>query len=130
MAYDKKPYSKKWNGKGRLTLNPESLTVNQGHPSPFILSMTRTCPRVLPEKVKEALDRLEVENFLPMRYDLVKNKDGKPKRKLVPAVPNLIFVHSTQAVITELKMTRRELLPLRYMTDRVAKNTSRPCCHL
>ena len=80
------------------------------------------------EKVKEALDRLEVENFLPMRYDLVKNKDGKPKRKLVPAVPNLIFVHSTQAVITELKMTRRELQPLRYMTDRVADRVNHILC--
>ena len=29
MAYDKKPYSKKWNGKGRLTLNPSPLTLHQ-----------------------------------------------------------------------------------------------------
>lgn len=29
MAYEKKSYSKKWSGKGRLTLNPESLTVNR-----------------------------------------------------------------------------------------------------
>ena len=28
MAYEKKQY-KKWNGKGRLTVNPESLTVNR-----------------------------------------------------------------------------------------------------
>lgn len=72
------------------------------------------------EKVKQYLDTLQIENFLPMRVGLVRNRDGKPKRKLVPAVPNLIFIHSTQELITELKMTRRELQPLRYMTNHVA----------
>ena len=34
MSYEKKFYTKKWNGKGRLTLNPESFTLNQGRPEP------------------------------------------------------------------------------------------------
>ena len=35
--------------------------------------------------------------------------------KLVPAIHNLIFVRSNQDTITELKMSKRELSPLRYM---------------
>ena len=34
---------------------------------------------------------------------------------LLPAIHNLIFVHSTRKRLTELKTTRAELLPLRYM---------------
>ena len=34
MAYEKKSYTRKWNGKGRLTLNPSPLTLNQGRPEP------------------------------------------------------------------------------------------------
>jgi four helix bundle protein len=33
MQYEKKSYTKKWSNKGK-TLNPESLTVNQGRPEP------------------------------------------------------------------------------------------------
>lgn len=33
MPYEKKSY-KKFNGKGKTTLNPESLTLNQGRPEP------------------------------------------------------------------------------------------------
>ena len=32
MAYDKKNSYKKWNGKGKTTLNRESLILNQGRP--------------------------------------------------------------------------------------------------
>ena len=66
-------------------------------------------------KIKNSLDSLEVENFLPMRYEMVETPKG-PKRKLVPAIHNLIFIHSSQIHITELKMGKKELEPLRYMT--------------
>ena len=33
MPYEKKSYTRKWNGKGK-TLNPSSLTLNQGRPEP------------------------------------------------------------------------------------------------
>lgn len=72
-------------------------------------------------KVKEQLDILGIENFVPMHYELVETKKGR-KRMLVPAVHNLIFVHSTQEAITHLKMTKKECEPLRYMMRRVSSS--------
>lgn len=65
-------------------------------------------------KVKEQLELLNMEYFLPLRYEVTDNAEGY-KRSLVPAIHNLIFVHSTRDILTELKMTRKELEPLRYM---------------
>ena len=65
-------------------------------------------------KMKECLDNIGVENFLPLRYAIIDTAEGR-KRKLVPAVSNLIFVHSTREKITQLKMFKREFEPLRYM---------------
>ena len=64
--------------------------------------------------VKKGLDELSIENFVPMRYEIVGEGDRR-RRKLVPAIHNLIFVRSTRPELTELKMTRREFLPMRYM---------------
>ena len=68
--------------------------------------------------IKQYLDDLNIENFIPMRYGMVPNDNGKMRRKLIPAVNNLIFIHSTRQILTNLKMTRREFLPLRYMISR------------
>lgn len=62
--------------------------------------------------VKQHLDQLEIENFLPMQVDW-----ANQEKKLVPAIHNLIFVRSTRQQLTELKMTKRELEPLRYMMN-------------
>ena len=70
-------------------------------------------------KVKEQLDILGIENFVPMRYEFVETKQGR-KRKLVPAIHNLIFVHSTQEALTHLKTTMKECEPMRYMMRPVA----------
>ncbi|MBQ4023637.1 MAG: UpxY family transcription antiterminator [Prevotella sp.] len=74
-------------------------------------------------KIKESLDELGVENFIPMHYELVDTKEGR-KRMLVPAIHNLIFVHSTQEFITHLKMTRKEFEPLRYIIKTSLEKTS------
>ena len=66
-------------------------------------------------QVKQALDEREVENFLPMRYATVEEPDGG-HRRLVPAIHNLIFIHSTQQHISNLKQHTPALEPLRYMT--------------
>jgi transcription antitermination factor NusG len=73
-------------------------------------------------KVKEELDRLGIENFLPMRYKVESQNDGNTElqRVLVPAINNLIFVRSTQERVSELKQTNEVLEPLRYMMDRTA----------
>ena len=68
-------------------------------------------------KIKELLDELEIENFVPMRYDYIKTNNGKVK-KLIPAIRNLIFVKSTQETLTELKRTRIDFDPMRYMTKK------------
>ena len=71
-------------------------------------------------KVKAELDRLDIENFVPMTYKLVCSDNGKLHRELVPAINNLIFVRSTQGRISELKTTNEVLEPLRYMLDHTA----------
>ena len=67
-------------------------------------------------KVKDLLDALAIENFIPMQYQIVDVRGGSRVRKLVPVIHNLIFVHSTQQVLSELKKERGESLPIRYMT--------------
>ena len=74
-------------------------------------------------KVKAELDRLGIENFVPMRYKVVESQndgDTELRRVLVPAINNLIFVRSTQERVSELKRTNEVLEPLRYMMDRTA----------
>ena len=73
-------------------------------------------------KVKQALDNLGIENFLPMHYELVDPGDGNKRRMLVPAIRNLIFIHDSREQITLLKTTRRELLPLRYITKHFSES--------
>lgn len=72
-------------------------------------------------KVKAELDRLEIENFVPMTYKLVCADNGNPHRELVPAINNLIFVRSTQGRISELKTSNKVLEPLRYMMDHTSE---------
>ena len=69
-------------------------------------------------KIKALLDEMGIENFLPMHWEVVETKNGGKKRMLLPAIHNLIFVRSTQAFLTELKMTREEFAPMRYMMKR------------
>ena len=74
-------------------------------------------------KVKAELDRLEIENFIPMKYRFTESRkqgDTELRRELVPAINNLIFVHSTKERISELKVSNELLEPLRYMIDQTA----------
>ncbi len=68
-------------------------------------------------KVKAELDRLGIENFVPMTYRVVDADTDNPRRELVPAISNLIFVRSTQERLSELKQSNEVLEPLRYMMD-------------
>lgn len=72
-------------------------------------------------KVKAELDRLGIENFVPMTYKVVDADTDNPCRKLVPAIRNLIFVRSTQESISHLKSSNEVLEPLRYMIDQTAQ---------
>ena len=87
----------------------------------FLFLMRLTCSREL--KVKAELDRLGIENFLPLRNKVVESQndgDTELRRVLVPAINNLIFVRSTQERVSELKRTNEALEPLRYMMDQTA----------
>jgi len=68
-------------------------------------------------RVKQFLDTLGVVNFLPMHHEIV-IRNGKRHYESVPLIHNLIFLHSTQEAITELKMHYAELSPLRYIMKR------------
>ena len=72
-------------------------------------------------KVKAELDRLKIENFIPMTYKLMDADTDHPHRELVPAINNLIFVHSTQERISYLKQKNEVLEPLRYILDQTAQ---------
>jgi len=72
-------------------------------------------------KVKAELERLGIECFVPMRYKLIDGDMDNPHRELVPAINNLIFVHSTQERISYLKLSNETLEPLRYMIDQTAQ---------
>ena len=71
-------------------------------------------------KVKGELDRLGIENFVPMTYKVMDVNNEELHRELVPAIKNLIFVRSTQERISGLKRSNEVLEPLRYMMDRTA----------
>ena len=80
-------------------------------------------------KIKGLLDELNIENFLPMRNDYVNTKNGK-KKKLVPAIRNLIFVRSSQETLTGLKMTMTGFEPMRYITKKSLINGQHEIIHV
>lgn len=75
-------------------------------------------------KVQAALQQLGIESFVPMRHGVTYGKEGA-RYGLVPAIHNLIFVHSTQTRLTELKQGREELSSLRYMTKPTSGNPAK-----
>lgn len=73
-------------------------------------------------QLKEVLDAANIENFIPMHYEYVKQGDRKI-RKLVPVVHNLVFVHASLACIDSIKQSAGFSLSVRYIVDR---ETNRP----
>lgn len=72
--------------------------------------------------IKEYLDIRNIENFLPMHYQIFR-KGEKQVRKLVPVVHNLIFIHSSREKIDKIKAEIEHSLPLRYIMN---KETRQP----
>ena len=52
---------------------------------------------------KEFLDNKGVECFVPMKEALVERRNGSKRRQMIPAIHNLIFVHTTKVRIKSLK---------------------------
>ena len=61
--------------------------------------------------LKAILDAEKIENFIPMRYEYV-IKSGKRVRRLLPAIHNLVFVHSTRKRIDALKDELESSMPI------------------
>ena len=68
---------------------------------PAWFAMSATFGRAL--KAKTFLESKQVKCFVPMRYEIVKNKAQGKIRKLVPAINNLIFAYTTKERIQKLK---------------------------
>ena len=78
--------------------NPEELTW---------FAMSATFGRSI--KAKAFLESKQVECFVPMRYEIIKDKTQGNIRKLVPAINNLIFAYTTKERIQALKSTAEYL---------------------
>ena len=63
-------------------------------------------------RAKSLLESKGIECFVPMRYQIVETRTGVKSRKLLPAIHNLIFVHTSKTIIQEAK-TRCEFLQYR-----------------
>jgi len=66
-------------------------------------------------KLKEYLDSIGVNSYVPMHY--INNLKSENKRKLVPIIRNLIFVQSTRSTLDEIK-ANNTIPPTRYVIDR------------
>ena len=66
-------------------------------------AMSATFGRAL--KAKAFLESKSIECFVPMKYEVVIDKKLKKHRRLVPAINNLIFTHTTKKQIQSLKAT-------------------------
>ena len=53
--------------------------------------------------VKKKLDEAGFESFVPMRYVVALDRRGRKTKKFVPVVRDLIFVHTDQASMYNLK---------------------------
>lgn len=82
-------------------MSAEERTINISNEQPVWFAMSATFGREL--KAKTFLESRQVECFVPMRYEIVKDKTQGKVRKLVPAINNLIFVYTTKDRIQSLK---------------------------
>lgn len=63
---------------------------------------------------KHLLDSADIENYIPMQQK-IQVVDGKKRKALVPAVHNLVFVHSSKEIIQPFK---KQVPYLQYIIDR------------
>lgn len=54
-------------------------------------------------EAKRFLERHSIETYIPMRYKLVQQRDGRKKRVLQPAITNLVFAHTSRERLQEVK---------------------------
>ena len=71
-------------------------------------------------RVKDFFDQQAIENFVPMEWTITDNEKGRPRRKLVPAVLNLIVIKAYDNQLFELKKQyASELCNVQYRRDQL-----------
>jgi len=68
-------------------------------------------------KLKNILDQMNVESYVPMRY-IEKTINGRKQRAVEPAIHNLLFVHASRDFLQSLKNRLEESVPMRYIMDK------------
>lgn len=96
-------------------LDEKEVKVSVLHKEDDVLWYAMRVPYRNEIKVQCELEKKGIESFVPKRRKLIKRR-GKTSYELVPAVNNLIFVHSKLSVIKELK---EEFLNLQYLVNKV-----------
>lgn len=66
-------------------------------------------------RIQQELNKENIEHFIPMHY-ILKEHNGRKKRVLVPAISNLVFVHTTKSILTQFKLRNPYL---QYVTRKV-----------
>ncbi|MBQ8694422.1 MAG: UpxY family transcription antiterminator [Bacteroidaceae bacterium] len=84
-------------------LNPEATTSKPTDKDSQIVWFAMSAPYRRELKAKEYLQAKGIECFVPMVNALVEKRCGAKIRKQVPAIHNLIFVHTSKNVIQEIK---------------------------
>lgn len=84
-------------------LNPEATTSKPTDKDSQIVWFAMSAPYRRELKAKEYLQGKGIECFVPMVNALVEKRSGAKIRKQVPAIHNLIFVHTSKNVIQEIK---------------------------
>lgn len=84
-------------------LNPEAATSKPTDKDSQIVWFAMSAPYRRELKAKEYLQAKGIECFVPMVNALVEKRSGTKIRKQVPAIHNLIFVHTSKNVIQEIK---------------------------
>lgn len=90
------------------------IVINMLHKDNEVLWYAMRVPYRNELKVQLKLQEKGIETFIPKRKKIVK-KRGKTSYELLPAVNNLIFVHSSLSVIKGLK---QEILNLQYLVNK------------
>ena len=83
--------------------NPEAATSKPTDKDSQIVWFAMSAPYRRELKAKEYLQAKGIECFVPMVNALVEKRSGAKIRKQIPAIHNLIFVHTSKNVIQEIK---------------------------
>lgn len=71
-------------------------------------------------KLKAYLDTIKTESFVPLKLTEIIKK-GKTKKELLPAIRNLIFIHTNRSTLDILKRELESSIPIRYIIDKARK---------